>query len=218
MAEYRDIQDLLFGYAAGDLPPALSMLVASHLTLSPESRSEVERLEAVGGAMLQDLDAGSSDEGVAASLAEVLDRLDEPEPITAATSPETEGDPSLPQPLRERLGMKLSEIPWRRIGPLGEFRLDTGETKETIRLLRIPAGRAMPVHTHTGTEATLVLRGGFSDASGHYGRGDLAVVDEAVNHQPVADPGEDCICLAVSTGHVQLTGSLGRMLNPFFKF
>ncbi len=218
MAEYRDLQDLLFGYAAGELPPALSILVASHLTLAPESRQEVERLEAVGGAMLEGLDAVTSPMDMSASLAAVLDRLDDPEPDAAPPATSDRGDPALPQPLRQRLGMKLSEIPWRRVGPLGEYRLDDAEGNETIRLLRIPAGRAMPAHTHVGTEATLVLRGGFSDASGHYGRGDLAVVDEATNHQPVADPDEDCICLAVSTGHVRLTGALGRMLNPFIKF
>ena len=74
MSEYRDLQDLLFGYAAGDLPPALSMLVASHLTLSPQSRDEVDRLEAIGGAMLDRIETEPTS---AASLDAVLSRLDE---------------------------------------------------------------------------------------------------------------------------------------------
>ncbi len=218
MSEYGDLPDLLFGYAAGDLPPALSMLVASHLTLSPESRAEVERLEAIGGAMLEEFEVVEAETDTTASLDAVLSRLDERDTVRDAPARAAEGDMSMPRPLRELLGMKLSEVPWRRVGPLGEYRLDTGGSGETVRLLKIPAGRAMPVHTHVGTEATLVLSGGFSDASGHYDRGDLAVVDESVNHQPVADPDEDCICLAVSTGHVRLTGRMGRVLNPFFRF
>ena len=216
MAQYRDLEDLLFAYAAGDLPPALSMVVAAHLTLSPDSRAEVARLEAIGGAVLEEIEPEPAS---TASLDAVLRRLDEPAPAIEAVVPAAaDADPTLPRPLRERLGMKLADVPWRQVGPLGEYRLDDGDAAGRVRLLKIPAGRAMPRHTHVGTEATLVLTGGFSDESGHFVRGDLAVVDEQTNHQPVADAGEDCICLAVSTGPVRLTGKMGRFLNPFFEF
>jgi putative transcriptional regulator len=75
----------------------------------------------------------------------------------------------------------------------------------------------MPTHTHDGSELTLVLAGGFSDESGHFVRGDVAEADPSINHQPVADPGEDCLCLAVTDAPIRLTGPFGRLLNPFLR-
>ena len=83
------------------------------------------------------------------------------------------------------------------------------------RLMRIKSGTAMPTHTHEGCELTLVLAGGFSDENGHFLRGDVAEADPSVTHQPVADPGEDCLCLAVTDAPLRLTGAFGRLLNPF---
>jgi putative transcriptional regulator len=80
-------------------------------------------------------------------------------------------------------------------------------------LLWIRAGQAMLSHTHSGLEATLVLKGGFADIHGHYERGDIAVADETVDHKPVADDTEDCICFVVSEGHVKLTGPIGRIFS-----
>jgi putative transcriptional regulator len=84
--------------------------------------------------------------------------------------------------------------------------------------MRIRAGRAVPRHTHRGYELVCVLEGGFSDAAGHYGRGDVAVADDGVDHQPTADADGDCICLAVTDAPVRLTGRFWRLLNPFVRF
>jgi putative transcriptional regulator len=85
------------------------------------------------------------------------------------------------------------------------------------RLMRIKSGTAMPAHTHEGIELTLVLAGGFSDETGHFLRGDLAEADATIDHRPVADPGEDCLCLAVTDAPLRLTGPIGRLLNPFLR-
>ena len=85
------------------------------------------------------------------------------------------------------------------------------------RMMRIKAGTAMPWHTHEGQELTLVLAGGFTDGEKHFLAGDVAAADPTVNHRPVADPGEDCLCLAVTEGPLRLTGPIGRLLNPFIR-
>ena len=36
-------------------------------------------------------------------------------------------------------------------------------------------------------------------------------------HTPVATLDRECICLAVTEGPIQLTGFLGRLLNPFLR-
>ncbi len=76
----------------------------------------------------------------------------------------------------------------------------------------------MPNHTHGGNEMTLVLAGGFSDDTGHYERGDVSIADDELVHTPVADPGEDCICLAVTDAPLKLTGPIGRIVNLFMRY
>ncbi len=49
---------------------------------------------------------------------------------------------------------------------------------------------------------------------GHFLRGDLAEADGSVDHRPIADPGEDCLYLAVTDAPLRLTGPVGRLLNP----
>ena len=48
----------------------------------------------------------------------------------------------------------------------------------------------MPQHSHEGEEYTLVLRGGFTDGELHFLPGDVATADPTVDHQPIADAGE----------------------------
>jgi putative transcriptional regulator len=38
-----------------------------------------------------------------------------------------------------------------------------------------------------------------------------------VNHTPVADDDEDCICFAVTDAPLRLTGPVGRIVQSFFK-
>ncbi len=224
--------ELLVAYASGNLAEAASLAVATHLALCPRCRHEVNRLEALGGALLDQMPAAPVGDDL---LARIMGQLDAPAPVTprplpANTDARTDARrakpaerPLLPQPLRGYVGGDLSALSWRRVmrgveeaevkcGPAD------GESGAKVRLLRIKGGMAMPQHTHGGSELTLVLAGGFTDATDHYLRGDFAETDNSVDHQPVADAGEDCICLTVTDAPLRLTGTLGRLLNPFIKF
>ena len=88
---------------------------------------------------------------------------------------------------------------------------------DTARLLRIPAGREMPVHGHNGTELTMVLRGAFLDDGRRYSPGDVEISDQATEHAPVADVGEDCICLVASDATLKFSGLLPRLAQKFFR-
>lgn len=220
--------ELLLAYASGNLAEAASLAVATHLALCPRCRHEVHRLEAMGGALLEEMPAAPVGDDL---LARIMAQLDAPAPVAprplpantdtadAAAAP---GRPLLPQPLRGYVGGDLSGLSWRRVMrgvEEAEVRCGPGDASGAkVRLLRIKGGMAMPQHTHGGSELTLVLAGGFTDAMDHYLRGDFAETDNSVDHQPVADAGEDCICLTVTDAPLRLTGTLGRLLNPFIKF
>ena len=66
-------------------------------------------------------------------------------------------------------------------------------------------------------ELTLVLRGAFKDDSGHYCAGDIEIADDSIEHTPIADMCEDCICLAVTEAPIRFTSIFYRALQPFFK-
>ncbi|MBL6081381.1 cupin domain-containing protein [Belnapia sp. T18] len=71
----------------------------------------------------------------------------------------------------------------RRLAPgIRHAVLLRGPDGETLRLLRIKPGTALPRHSHRGTELTLVLKGAFADETGHYGPGGLAPPLRTVLH------------------------------------
>jgi putative transcriptional regulator len=80
-------------------------------------------------------------------------------------------------------------------------------------LLHGRPGRALPAHVHEGTEVTLVLSGSYADARGRYFTGDIAICEDGVEHRPIIDPDEDCMCLIVLDGPIRLTGPFGRVFE-----
>tara|TARA_R110000772_G_scaffold215694_2_gene326318 strand:+ start:163951 stop:164619 length:669 start_codon:yes stop_codon:yes gene_type:complete len=210
-------EELLLDYASGALSESWSLAVATHLALCPVCRHEVARMEAVGGGLLDAVTpAGCSDAAFDAVLARLTDGADAaPITVPRETLYETARPaPVLPEPLRGYIGADLDGVPWQRLG-LGAYQcLVRTEDGVTARLLRIPAGRPVPEHTHRGQELTLVLRGAFSDQTGHYGAGDFQDADEHIKHQPHAAPGEDCICLAITDAPLRFQSLAARLVQP----
>jgi len=210
---HHPADERLLDYASGALPEPTALLVATHLALCPRCRRETAELGALAGALLETMPP----EPVAAdSLERVLTRIERPAPAEPEPA-RPAGDPTLPRPLRDYVGGQLEALPWRRLGPVAEVQLLHGFPGFTTRLLRIRAGIGVPAHTHRGHELTLVLSGAFSDEGGHYLRGDVEEADSEVTHRPVADAGEDCLCLAVTDAPLKLTSRFGRLLNPFVR-
>ena len=204
--------DMLVDHATGSLPEGLSMVVAAHVALCADCRRQVENLESVGAALLEGIEPADISAG---AFERALRRLEEapPAPLEA---PAAGGVAAvLPFPLRRYVD---SSARWRRAGwGVEEIALKLREGPHQASLLRIRAGRAMATHRHSGLEYTLVLAGGFTDRGAHYGPGDICLA-AGPEHTPVADPDQDCICLAVVDGPIVLTGAIGRLLNPYLRF
>jgi putative transcriptional regulator len=214
MTQHRPPAELLLDYATGTAPAPLALLVATHLALSPESQTDVRTLEAVGGVLLDSLAPVAP---AAESWARILARLDDA-PAPAPTAPRRSPSALFPAPLAALLPDDPTTLPWRKlIGGVSEVALPVSDARYKAALLRVEPGRALPQHTHRGSEHILVLDGAFRDEIGHYQRGDVSSSDESVDHRPVADMAGPCLCLIVTEGPVRLTGFWGRFLNPFLR-
>lgn len=221
-SEHITVDDLLLAHAAGRLPEPVGLVVATHLALSPSRQAVYREYESFGGAMLEDLPPAALSAGAFDRLMARLD--DEVEPINASLSARVtkstavNADPDLPAPLRAYVAGRIADLPWKHYGGVSEANLSLDESTYRTRLIVLKAGRAVPKHTHDGQEITVVLKGAFNDGIGRYGRGDLSIADGHVDHQPMAEPGEDCLCLTVTDAPLRLTGTFSRFLNPFMRF
>lgn len=212
MAHHHLNEETLLDYAAGNLGEAPSLLVATHIALAPEAARAVRDCEALGGALIETLEPVAMEYPAAAVLARIEATSDATaEPPAAAPADEDD----LPAPLRAYLPEGLAGVKWRRVGGgISECVLPIEVARgEKVALLRIEAGRGVPMHTHHGDEWTLVLDGAFEDESGRFEPGDIAITTPQDTHHPVADAAGDCICLTYTEAPLRFKGPLAPLFN-----
>ncbi len=203
---------LLMAYSAGTLPEAFNLVVATHISLCDDCRAELAGYDAVGGTVLDSCETASMDAG---ALAATMDRIasqdaapDTPRPVSSGV---------FPTPLQDYVGGDLDAVKWRPVGGGVRQAILKASPEASLRLLHIPAGTAVPDHGHHGQELTLVLQGAFQDEADRFGRGDIEIADENVEHTPVAESGLDCICLAATDGPLKFNNLLARIAQPFLR-
>ncbi|MGI2032367.1 ChrR family anti-sigma-E factor [Rhizobium panacihumi] len=201
---------LISEYVAGDLPEPARVLIASHIEMKPSSAMMARTLEAFAGESLQ--------AGKTRALAGGERCVDS---IIRSSSPSLrvvqlrEKHHVLPRALCDHLGYDLEDVPWKTKLPglkqhMIEHDKDDGSE---MSLLWARPGRALPNHTHEGLELTLVLDGDFHDHRGTFGRGDVSVADEDLDHRPVAGMTKPCLCLSVLFAPIVLSGSKMGLLG-----
>ena len=205
-------QDILMKYSSGTLCEAFSLAVATHISMCDDCRAALESFEAVGGALL---DVSTPEEMSVDSFESVMALIErEPAEITQR---ESQPKSDVPSALSDYIGGSLQYVKWRPIGLGVKQSLLKTSGNSTARLLYIPAGTAVPHHSHNGNELTLVLKGAFEDEISRFGPGDVEMADEDLDHQPVAVEGEDCICLAVTDAPLKFQTLVHKLVQPFLK-
>jgi putative transcriptional regulator len=204
---------MLAAFAAGTLDQGQTMAIATHAGGCTHCRAFVRAMEHVGGTVLDRLPPAAMR---ADSLAQVLGRLDDaaPRPIQVAPPLDLDDIPGLPDSVRRcRAG------DWRWVGPGIHLRpIMLPESSPTrVFLLKAAPGTRMLQHSHTEQEMTCILTGAFSHEGGRFGPGDFDFGDEDVDHKPLVEQGEHCICLVAMRGDLRLSGLIGRMMQPFVR-
>lgn len=194
MIRHHPSETTLLAFAAGTLAPLHARVVAAHLSICGQCANEISLMEAMGGLLLTGLPPVSL---APDALEHALARLDQrPAPEVAP--------PSAPA------------ARWRWCGPgvylMSLARRDGSGTR--LDLIRVAPGTALLEHGHAGFETTVVLQGAFEDGTARYQVGDFSEADGAVDHQPRALPGDDCICMIATSGQLAARGLLGRLVRP----
>lgn len=207
----------LLRYASGDLDEAFSVVAAAHLAMCGECRRAARTGEEVGGRLLE---AGDEADLSVGAFDRMMQKLDEKNGrISLAAwkrSPREKSGADVPLPLQRFVGSSLDEISWRSVVPgvrKHAIELPTG-TSSSLYLLSIAPGKAVPEHGHAGAEMTLILAGAYRDQLGRFGPGDVADLDEHLEHQPKVEPGAPCICLVATEAPTRFKGFFSRLLQP----
>ncbi len=207
--------ELLLRYASGELAEGWSLAVATHLALCPASRRRLAQMETVGGALLENIAAGTASDDAWARMRSRIERGATGVPQRPEGHVKAAAEPVLPEPLRSYLGGDIDSLKWRSLG-MGAYQIPIalGDDSTVARLLRIPAGKPVPEHGHAGQELTVVLAGSFRDGSDVFARGDIEEADANLTHQPLASEDADCICLAVTDAPLRFKSWLVRLIQP----
>ena len=210
MMNHHPDADFLLALAAGNLENGPWLVVSSHVEGCAICQERIRVLEMIGGDMLEALEPAvlATD-----ALTQTLAAIDSPTP-PAYKPPTAMG-------LRAKLpiGMKwpralhgCTTTRWRWLGPGMRWSRVTlpYDSAANVFLLRIGAGKKLPVHTHDGVELTQVLYGAFHDGRALFGPGDFDEADGSILHQPVVLAQGECICLASVRGKVMFEGAVAR--------
>lgn len=201
-------------YAGGSLSNCLSVVAASHVAMCDHCRAKVRRAEAVGAALLETCEVQQMKPDALSSVFERIDGSDWVQPKTRSDASD-DPDPSLPLPVSRLLDCKLDDVRWKTAGPgVGIHVIEKNEDGTSLYMLKVRPGHKLPDHGHDGQEMTLILRGAYRDEIGRFAPGDVADLDEHIEHQPVIEDGEDCICLIATEAPARFKGLVPRLLQP----
>jgi putative transcriptional regulator len=211
MIKHHPGDALLLAQAAGTLGAGHSLLVASHVEGCAHCQERLQLLEAIGGAMLEELPPGVLP---SRSLAETLAAIDAPpppvRPAPVLHRPQLPSGMAWPRALR---GCNATE--WRWFAP-GMYRSRVSLPQDpdaNVFLLRMAAGKQSSMHTHSGSELTQVLWGAFHDGRALFTPGDFDEADDSFQHLPKVEPSGECICLASVEGRVVFESRLARVVG-----
>lgn len=215
-------ESTLMSYAAGALPAPLSVVAGVHLEQCPHCRQQLREAEAIGAALLEQTQPVTPESRHVQLRGAMLAQLD----LAGETAPrrtpalhdriEPGADPdALPASLHPYFGRSLRSLPWRWMAP--GVHCIRAEQMPSLIMLKIAPGKCLPMHSHGRSELTQILQGSYNDALGLFTPGDMADLDEDIEHQPVTAPGVPCICVSALDAPLVFSGWLARKIQRFVK-
>ncbi|WP_226648592.1 ChrR family anti-sigma-E factor [Microbulbifer variabilis] len=224
MIRHHPDENLLLEYASGSLARGPSLVVAAHVQMCADCRSQLSTLNNLGGSLLngspaQPLQANAF-ERLMERISQIPEKIihkseDTPTPVPVGREPAMD---HLPKVLNKLLASNPNRR-WKTLTRnLQMCRLKSGQRDYEVAFHCLRSGSGLPKHDHRGQEFALVLHGSFSDHNGIYGRGDFVLREPGQVHRPIATQDMDCLCFSAVAAPVSLTGIRGLFLNPLIPF
>jgi putative transcriptional regulator len=207
---------LLMLLAGGQLSAGATVVVAAHVEGCAVCQRRQREFEAVGGALLEQLEPTPLSP---TALARTLARIDAHDPLPAS-SPDIAATARLRAALPAGVSWPRSlhhssATRWRPVGPGLRWSRVTlaNDRSANVYLLRVAPGKSLPMHSHSGREHTYVLYGAFEEGRDRYAAGDLEEAGKRAHHQPIAAEGSECICLTSVDGRVAFEGPIAKVMG-----
>ncbi len=203
-------EELILDFARGALKAGRALVLQAHVAACAECSITLGVAEAVGGALLAELDPAAM---APDALRQALARLDvETPPPPAAAAPLPPDWINVPPEV-----LAAARRTRRQAAPGVWVAQVTGQRRRggpRSYLLGVGPGIAVPRHTHRGREFVCVVKGAYEDRGRIYGPGDFAENDEGVEHQPRVTQGGECVCLIAADDLLVPRSLAARLLQP----
>lgn len=210
----------LMSCSAGSMPEAFAAVMASHISVCPACRKELALMEDIGVELFSKIAPAAITREAPIAVMRRAEADGEPHDAAAAlpgASSMGSKPGGMPAPLAPLAGPDLERVAWRRLAPgIQHFPIPLSPgAKGHLRLVKVAPGAVLPTHDHGGTELTLVLKGSYSDVTGQYRAGDVSDIAEGIEHSPLADAKEGCVCLIASDQKIRFKSLMARLWQPF---
>jgi putative transcriptional regulator len=212
-------ESLLLSYAAGLLDQAQSLIVASHIALSPRAKEKVEQCEALGGALMERYCEPVPMKKQ--SLDNVLNRLDskdvavQHEEMYELVFPE---GLSIPLCLKRSVACHVQQIHWKKMRPgVERFELSLECRQSKTNFLKAQRGIEAPRLAPRAMELTLVLDGALHDRAGTHKVGDLIIIDEDCSHLGTSCQRNGGFYMVVTSRPQRMQGGLLQLMQALLR-
>ncbi len=214
--------ELLNQFIQGELATGRSVVISAHVELCKTCSEKTKELQALAVSSWVDPDSSeSSIRKTAGDYSAMIQNIVKEEQIKTEQLPELvtaslgllDSSISLPRVLAKAAAKGLV---WKKVaGGISEAQLPLDNETQCGFIYMAP-GCQVPVHTHEGSETTLVLDGSFEDELGKYRAFDFIIRDQNHQHQPISKEG--CLCFAVLDSPLTFTSGLARLMNPINRY
>jgi len=214
--------ELLNQFVQGELAAGKSIVVSAHMELCESCSAKAKELQALAvSSWVDPSSAMQSDQTSEADYVNMVAGIVTSSQIKSAPIEDLvevdidvlDHSIKLPKVLAKAASQGLK---WKKVaGGISEAQLFIDNETQCEFIYMAPGGK-VPVHTHQGSESTLVLDGSFEDELGEYKTSDFIIRDAQHNHQPRSKEG--CLCFSVLDSPLQFTEGLARLMNPLNRY
>lgn len=211
--------ELLLDHVNGRLPPAVALVIDTHLELCRPCRTAVAEIEMLGGALLENLAPVPVSQDLLDSTLAKLGMQDAVQLERGApTRRAAVAANRAPRTLTPLVGKDYQRLTWNRIVEgVEEARVPLPDSTHRVTLLRARRGSRFPFHDHAGNEHLAVLDGGFRCDGRPFVKGDFASCDASESHGLTMDTHDACLCLLVLDGPLLFPAAENASLNEVFR-